>query len=252
MLSAILTADIFAIFLLFARVGSAFVMLPTIGENFFPTRTRLLFAVLVSLVSAPILAQNLPAMPTQLGVMIEMVAIEIFYGIFIGTAAKVMFNALSMFGTFISMFTGLSSAMLFNPAIGEQGSFYSVFFSLLGTALFFASDMHHLLIRAVLESYFYFLPGRLPPMGDFADSMARIAADAFKLGFELSAPFIVITSLLYLLLGVMSRVMPQLQVFFVALPVQILLGYVIVITALSGIMIWFLDRYEDFISQFIS
>lgn len=252
MLNAILTADIFAVFLVFARIGSAFMVLPTIGEAFYSTRGRLLLAVMVTLLVAPLIAPRLPAMPVLLGDLIFMVIIEIFYGLFIGIAAKILFNALSIAGGFIAMFTGLASAMMFNPSLGDQGSLYSIFLSLLGIILFFATNMHHLLIQSVVESYVFFLPSQLPPLGDFSHTITRLVADSFKIGLHLSAPFILVTMLLYMVLGVMARLMPQLQIFFVALPIQVLMGYFILAISIGGMMIWFLDRYREYIGQWLT
>lgn len=251
MLNAILTAEIFASFLIFARIGTAFITLPTIGEAFISTRARLILAVMITLLVAPILLPKMPNMPARLGDMIYLVMVEILYGAFIGMAAKILFSALTIAGSFISMFTGLASAMMFNPGLGDQGSFYSVFLSILGTVLFFATNMHHLLIRATLESYAYFLPGQLPPMGDFTQAMSKLVAQSFLLGLHLSAPFILVAMLLYMLLGVMARLMPQLQIFFVALPIQVLGGFFILLVVIGGLMLWFLDQYAILIAKFL-
>ncbi len=251
MLNAILTADIFAVFLVFARVGAAFVQLPTIGEAFITARARLLLAILIALLIAPVIAPRLPEMPDKLGDMIFLLMVEILYGLFIGTVTKILFNALAISGTMISMYTGLASAMMFNPALGAQGSLYSVFLSLLGIVIFFATNMHHLLIQGVVESYVYFIPGAPPPAGDFAESVARVTSQTFMIAFHLSAPFVMVSLLLYMLLGIMARLMPQLQIFFVALPVQVLLGMFVFLITIGGLMLWFLDRYRDFIAEFL-
>lgn len=251
MLNEILTAEIFATFLIFARLGTAFILLPTIGESFFSARGRLLLAVLTTLLVAPLLAPKLPVMPPMLGDMIYLVMIEIFYGAFIGTATKILFTAIATAGSFISMYTGLASATMFNPTLGEQGSLYSIFLTLLSILLFFATNMHHLLIQAVLESYVYFTPGMPPPLGDFTYAVARLTTESFTLGLHLSAPFLLATMLLFMVLGIMARLMPQLQIFFVALPIQVLMGFVILIVAMSGLMTWFLDNYRELLMKLL-
>ncbi len=251
MLNQILTADIFAVFMIFARIGTAFITLPTIGESFFPIRSRLLLAVLLSLLIAPVLAPKLPTMPPQLGDMIFIIMMEVLYGAFIGAATRILFNAIAIAGSFIANFTGLASAMVFNPTMGDQGSLITVFLSLLALVLMMATNMHHLLIQTVVESYVFFVPGDPILTGDFVSALGQITMQSFALGLQISAPFLLVTILLYTMLAIMARLMPQFQIFFVALPLQIILGYLVLLFALSGMMIWFLDKYKELLEQFL-
>lgn len=251
MLQQLLGAEIFATFLLFARLGTAMITLPTIGEFFLPPRARLTLGVLIAVAAAPVVSPLLPPLPPDLPSMLMLLGGEILIGAFIGAVTRILFLALSIAGVIWSFLSGLASALLFNPVLSGQGGLQSVLLSLLGLALFFTTDMHHLLIRAAVESYTLFPAGGTLPIGGMAETVARVSANAFTLGFQLAMPMVLVALVFFTLLGLLARLMPQMQVFFVAMPLQILFGFVVTLVALSGMMLWFMERYRDLIGNFL-
>src|SRR5690349_10624378 len=143
-----MTAEVFALLLIFARVGSAMVLLPGIGENYVTPRVRLLLAGSIAIVVAPVLAPRLPALPGSPVTLLLLLGGEIGIGLFIGTVARLTFTALEIAGTIISFQIGLAAASVFNPLISEQGSMVSVLISIAAIVLMFETDMHHLMLRA--------------------------------------------------------------------------------------------------------
>ena len=108
---------------------------------------------------------------------------------------------------------------------GQQNVIVGNFLAVLAVTMIFATDMHHLVIAALNDSYRLFRPGDVPIPGDIADLVTRTVASAFRIGIQLSAPFLVFGLLFNLGLGILSRLMPQMQVYFVAAPLSILLGF---------------------------
>jgi len=251
MLQALLTAGIFTVFMVFARIGSAFVIMPSIGESFLNPRTRLTLAILISLVVAPTVEPLIPPIPPGLAEMLGLIFIEILIGLFIGAATRIFFMALAVAGSFYSFMSGLASAMIFNPLLADQGALLSIFLSLFGLLMIFVTDTHHLLIRTAVESYVLFEPGVYLMVGDMADVITRTVSASFQLGFQLAAPIIVIGLLFYVLLGLLARLMPQMQVFFIAMPLQIMMGLFLLMTTMSAMMMWFLTEYHGFLGQFL-
>lgn len=251
MLQRLLTAEVFALFLVFARIGTAAMLLPGIGESYVAPRVRLLLAGAISIVVAPVLAPSLPALPASPLTMALLIGGEIGIGLFIGTVTRCTMIALEIAGTLIGFQIGLSTASIFNPLLSEQGSVIGVLIAIAGIVLMFQTDLHHLMFRALIDSYTLFTPGALPPMGDFTEVVTRTISKSFALGMQLSAPFMVITALLYVALGLMSRLMPQLQIFFVALPLQIALGFLMLVLTFSTIMLWFLEKFGDALRMFV-
>ena len=115
------------------------------------------------------------------------------------------------------------------------------FLTLLEITLFFATDMHHLVIAALNDSYTLFEPGELPTTGDAAALITKTVAGAFRIGIQLSAPFIVFGLVFNIGLGILARLMPQIQVFFVGLPLSILIGLLFLLLLLGAMMSFFLE-----------
>lgn len=252
MLDALVGKDLFAAMLIFARLGAVMMLMPGIGEAYVLVRARLLLAVLVTLIFTPILAPLMPTAAQTIPELLLLVGREVFYGLFIGGVCRLLFSALQIAGTFIATFSGLASVNLFNPLSNEQTSLESVFLSLMGVLLVFATDLHHSLIQGIMTSYELFSPQQFPPMGDFSHVLVTMTSQSFLIALQLSAPFLVISVLMNLLMGVMSRLMPQLQIFFLSVPLQILLSFAVMLLAFSSMMLWFFNRYQLFMGQFMA
>jgi flagellar biosynthesis protein FliR len=237
-----------AFILTFARVGTMVMVMPGIGEQMVTPRARLAFALLLSLVLMPFSRTLLPqggAPPAVIGVLIG----EIAVGLVLGLTTRMIVAALQTAGNIVAQQLGLSFAMTVDPAMGGQQAAIGNLLTLLGVTLIFATDLHHLAIAAIRESYRYLPPGGLPETGDAAMMAVKAVARGFALGVQIAAPFIAFGVLFNLGLGVLARLMPQLQVFFLALPATIIAG-MIVLLATIGIMTGvFLDGLADTLRQ---
>ncbi len=111
--------------------------------------------------------------------------------------------------------------------------------------MIFVSDLHHLMLMSIADSYTVFRPGAPLPLGDFSQSVIRVLSDSFVLGIQFAAPFIVVGTIFYAGLGLLGRLMPQVQVFFIAMPLQIMLAFFIMALTLSAGMLWFLSRFQE-------
>jgi len=143
---------------------------------------------------------------------------------------------------------GLGFVTEIDPTQGQQGAIVGNFLAMLGVTLIFATDMHHLVIAATNDSYKLFAPGAIPLIGDVAALTTRTVAGAFRIGIQLSAPFLVFGLLFNVGLGVLSRLMPQMQVFFVGLPLSIMLGLVVLVVVLGAMMTAFLAAVENMLT----
>lgn len=249
--SELVPLEFYKFALVFCRVGAFLFLMPTVGEAYISPRVRLLFALMMTLVVTPVLAGSLPDLPPGFLELAVLVFIEILIGIFLAQIMRILVSTLSTAGTVIAFVTGFSNAMLFNPLISSQGSLHSVLLSMLGSVMILVTDVHHLMLRAAIDSYQLFTPGMMPVVGDMADTIAKTVAKSFLMGMQLASPFLLLSIMYNVLLGLLARLMPQLQVFFIGLPVQILLGITALALAISGLMIWFLRYYTEAISPFL-
>ena len=248
-----LSGAVLVYLLVFARTGAMVMLLPAIGDAAVPGRVRLILALAVSVALAPTVTsaypQTAPASTLALGLLI---AQEITAGILIGTMARIVMSALSVAGYLIASQTGLSYATTLDPtSAGQQGAVIGNFMSLLGVVLIFATNMHHLAIGAIAGSYHLIPPGTSLPTGDMAELTIRLVSGSFALGFQLAAPFLVFGFAVNAAFGVLARMMPQLQVFFVAMPINILVGFLLLVLLLGSMMTLFLNYYSGQMGTFL-
>ena len=251
-LQALIAGNLFAWLLVFTRVGSAFMVMPLFGDQFVPTNMRLLLALVVSVIVTPVLAPQLPHEPASVLALFLLLSGEILIGVFIGSLPRLMFGALEVAGMIIAMQTGLSNAFVFNPSLASQGSLPGSLLSWLALLLISITNMHHLLLLAVVHSYDLFQPGAPVPVNDLAESVTRMVADSFMIGVEMAAPFLATGLVFALALGVMARLAPQMQVFFVFMSAQIAYGLFLFAITVSAMMTFWLRHFESSLTQFLS
>lgn len=240
----------FTFMLVFSRLAAMIMLMPALGEASIPAQVRLLLALLLSFVMMPLVAGSYAAIPETVPQLAFIVASEIAVGLFIGTAARIIMSALHVAGNIIAAQMSLSFAMNVDPSQGQQGVLIANFLSLLGVTLIFATNLDHLLIAAMRDSYVLFRPGEMIPVGDFSAMAVKMVSGSFKLGVQLSAPFLVFGLIFYLGIGILSRLMPQIQIFFIAMPANIALGFILLMLLLGALMTWFLQGFEQTISMF--
>jgi flagellar biosynthetic protein FliR len=245
-LADLLPAQIFAFLLVFARLGAAVMLLPGIGENFVYARVRLGLALALALLILPLVQPTLPALPASPAGLAVLIVGETIYGLFIGGAARLMMASLHVAGVVIAFQSGLAYAQTIDPSQGTQGALVSTFLTILGLVLIFVTGLHGLLLDGLRDSYVLFPAGSAPPLGDFAKLATDLAAAAFTLGLQIAAPFIVFGLAFNVGLGLLQRLMPQMQLFFVAMPLQVGLALALLMITLSGSMLWFLDHFETY------
>ena len=216
-----------AFMLVFARIGAMVMLLPGLGESNIPVRIKLAIALLLTLIILPLhRAAYHVDMQSMTPLMVLMVH-EIVIGVVLGATARVTLAALQVAGSVIAQQMGLGFVTAVDPTQGQQGLLIGNFLTLLGITLLFATDSHHLVIAALNDSYAIFSPGETMPSGDVAALATRAFAAAFKIGMQLSAPFLVFGLVFNIGLGVLARLMPQMQVYFVGVPLSILAGFLI-------------------------
>ncbi|HMM88657.1 flagellar biosynthetic protein FliR [Bradyrhizobium sp.] len=229
--------------LVFARVGAMVMLLPGFGESNIPVRIKLAIALLLTLILLPLHRNDYHVDLTSMAALGVLMVHEIAIGIVLGATARVTLAALAVAGSVIAQQLGLGFVTAVDPTQGQQGVLIGNFLSILGMTLLFATDTHHLVIAAINESYRIFAPGQLMPTGDVAALATRAFATAFKIGMQLSAPFLVFGLVFNIGLGVLARLMPAMQVYFVGVPLSIMAGFLIFALVLTGMMATYLNYF---------
>lgn len=244
MLSAFLDINIFHFFLVFSRLGAALMLMPGMSGHFVPANNRLLLAIGISAAVTPVLSPQLPAMPSEFILQAMMVAAEVTVGILLGALADIVLSSLHVAGTLVSFQGGFANALIIDPITQQQGSIVTGLFDTVAITLIFVTNLHHLFIEAIADSYYVFAPGLFPDVGDMNEVIVHQIGASFLLGAKLASPFVVFTVVLYSAMGVLSKLAPQIQVFFVMMPLQLLASLALLALALPGIMYWFMRHFE--------
>lgn len=250
-LEQFLVTELFAFLLVFVRVGAGVMILPGIGESYVSPRIRLPFALLLALLLTPLLQDTLPPIPSSPLALTVMVAGEMTIGLFFGFLARTLVAAMHTVGMVMSYQSSLAAATMFDISQAGQGSAIGNFLSVTLVVLLFATNLHHVMIQALVDSYTLFTPGDTLPLGDMANSVTRLVSDVFNIAIKLASPLIAVGLILYLGAGVLARLMPNMQVFFVLIPVQVQLSFWVIMVTMSGMYLWYLDFAEARLSSFL-
>lgn len=240
-----------AYLLTFARIGTLMMLLPGLGEQSVSPRIRLAFALLVSLILFPMVRPLLLMQGAALAGpgLIALLIGELLVGLVLGLTVRMVLAALQTTGVIVSQQLGLSYAMTVDPTQGGQQAALGNFLMMLGITLILATDLHHVALDAIGRSYVMLPPNGVLAMGEAAQLALRAMARGFLLAVQISAPFIAFGILFNVGLGVLSRLMPQMQVFFIAVPASVLIGMLILFGSLGIMMSVFLDDIGRYLGE---
>lgn len=250
-MTELLNQEIYKFILVFLRIGSALMLMPGFSASYINVRQRLSIALAVSFVLVPFLSDKLPPQPTDTLACIQMYLFEIISGIFLGVVMQILFSALSLCGNFIGQAIGFSNAQIFDPAFQTQSIVIETFLTILALTVIFVTELHHLMLGAVIDSYTLFPVGSTLPISDFADFASQTLNESFIMGFKIGSPFIAFSIIFYVGMGLVSRLMPQLNIFFLSLPLQIYLGVGLLLITTPMMILWFIKYYEENLKHFL-
>lgn len=213
--------------LVLGRMAGLFSAIPLFGGKGVPARIKIVVIFVMALLFFPIVRTLLPKVPEDTFSLGLLVVREVLIGLSLGLLSQVIFSAVEFCGQFVGMQMGFTTASLFDPTMGTQLSVLSVFENLLATLLFMSFGMHHLFLRAIVESY------QIVPLGAWhmsSELLAFVVATTggiFVLAIKLAAPLMASLLAATVSLGVMARVFPQMNIFMMSFPLNIGLGFIV-------------------------
>ena len=242
--------QIYAGALIFARMGSFLMTIPGIGDPMVPPRIRLAFAFVFTLMLVPVIGPGMPVVPGAVSALGGAVIKEILIGLRIGPILRLVLSALATAGEIVSIQTTLSFAQTSAPGIAPGSPTLGTFLGLLGLVLIMTTDLHHMFIVAIVKSYSLFPVSRPVPVIDAGELAVRTVSGSFKMGLQLSAPVAVFALIFNVAVGMVGRVMPQFQVYFVASPLMVLFGLSIFALSLGTIGLVWVEGYHHLLASF--
>lgn len=242
----LVTGSAWAGLLVFLRIGAAMAVLPGLGEQAIPVRTRLVLALMLTAIVAPSVQSTITLPPPAFGTFVKALATESIAGLFLGLMLRLFVLAIQTAGAIAAQSTSLSqllgqSGMDPMPAIGH-------ILTMAALALMMATGYHVKAAAYLILSYDLIPALSFPNPSDVADAGRQRVAQSFALAFSLAAPFVILSVLYNLTLGVINKAMPQLMVAFVGAPV-ITFGAIALLLVSAPIMltVW-LHRFDMFLA----
>ena len=233
--------EVMTFMLIFGRAGGLIVSAPFWGSRAVPVLVRVWIAMLLAIATYPLVrVVSLPGGITLFSLLMALAG-EILLGLALGWMGQLLFAAMRLAGQEIEIKCGLGLLQLVDPNEGGQSGIFAAFLELTAGLLFFSLNGHHLLIQALSSSYNVF-----PLAGEkFAtrllEGLISSTGEIFTIALRVSAPVVIGLLLSDIVLGIISRAIPQMNVFIVAQPLQF--GLVLLLLMLSlPALIWFFVR----------
>ncbi|MFC3050899.1 flagellar biosynthetic protein FliR [Kordiimonas pumila] len=251
MLGDVLPAEAFAFLLITVRMAALVMVVPVFSESSIPQRMRVAFAMALSLVIYPVVSKVLPPMPANVLVLAGLFIKELTIGLILGLTIRLLMSAIHVAGTIIAFQTGLAAAQTFDPSQGSQSVLVASFFNLLAIVLILVTNLHHMMLTGMVFSYQKFPVGEAIPVADFATITTQYVSSSFALGFQMAAPFIVYGMIYNLGLGLVARMVPGFQVFFIGMPINLFMGFALIMVLMGSIMKYFLQNFQSLLEAMI-
>jgi flagellar biosynthesis protein FliR len=240
-----LSIPVIPAFVLFCRVGGCLMTAPGFSSERVPIQFRLYLALAVTLVLAPALLErfgaSFAAAPSNR--LMATIFSELLIGASLGLLARFYFFALEMLATSVAMTVGLGN--IFGPALTEDESAptFSSFILVAALTLVFATDLHLEIIRALYLSYETAPVFAEPGIDALLEEIGRVLTQSHLLALRICSPFLLFGLVVNIALGLLARLTPQLQIFFISGPLVIFLG-------LSAFFVLGWDFFSAFVSDF--
>lgn len=225
----------FTFFVIFLRVTSFYFAAPVFGGAGVPPHTKIGLGLLTSVIMLFVVDMGSFRIPGTMTEFFLIASMEVVVGILLGYAVSLLFAGVQFAGMLMGYQMGFAVANVLDPTSNEQVSILGQFLFIFAILYFLALDGHHLLIRALVDSYTLAPPLGIGITGDTIVIIVRIFTGMFYLGLQIALPIIGTLFLIDVGLGIVAKTVPQMNVFIIGLPLKSLVG-LIVLTITFGLI----------------
>lgn len=218
--------SLWVFFLAACRLLALFYLLPGIGTDMVPEQFRYYLVVLIAFV----IAATVPGqkMPNQLHQILLVMSSEFTIGVVISLFPAIILGGLSVSGQVVAGVIGLGQANMIDRSLGENVSVIAKFNGLVGTLIFLSINGHHILLRAVSNRLGEVLFSQGFSLARVITLLADCFSSSFQLAVVVSAPILIATLISQFILGLITKFVPQMNIFIISLPLSILMGFYII------------------------
>jgi flagellar biosynthesis protein FliR len=234
--------------LVLARVSPMFLLAPIFSSRMVPARARGVLAVAISFGLAP-LAMHGQHLTLDWMTLAGLLGKELLVGLAYAFALAAVFAAISVAGAFLDTAIGFSYGSLIDPITGTQSTILAQLYAMVGVLIFIALDGDHWMIEGLARTYQLMPMTKFPSIGALVGGADKAFVSIFGSAIELAAPVMLAALLTDCALGLVARVMPQLNVFSVAFPAKIAVGLLVMGISLPFVGGWISDQVQVSVSS---
>jgi flagellar biosynthetic protein FliR len=249
-IAAITANQIQAFILIFIRIVTMVALMPVLGSQNIPTQIKIGLAFVIAVVIYPAVIHNgFPAFPTNTGIFIVMLIKESFTGIIIGYVASLLFTIIQFAGYLVDSLAGFTFVELVDPSSDSSVSVFGQFNIIIFTVMFLLFNGHYFLLLAIQKSFEVIpLLGAHIPIGKMMPFLIKAVGSIFVLGFKFAAPVYVTLLLTQVSMGVVAKTAPQINVYFVGIPLNIIIAFSVTVIVFPGLATMF-KKMIDMMTQ---
>jgi flagellar biosynthesis protein FliR len=215
-----------------------------------PAQIKVGLVFMIALVLFPVMEPSIPPVSFQPGTFMLLIVAEVLLGGMIGLVARMVFTAVEYGGTVIGYQMGFAAANLFDPQSERQLALISQFQNIFAILIFLAVDGHHVFIQVAAESYKILPPGVFNISGEAIPYLIKLSSRIFFIGIQFSAPVLAVLLLSGLILGILARVFPQLNVFLLSFPLNIGISFTVIGLTLPLVTILLRREFDNLGERF--
>jgi len=232
------------------RISAFFVVVPVFSWKSIPLRIKVAMTVLISIFFSMITPLHIE--PNQVSTMkaILLMANEASYGLALGLIVTVVFSAVKLAGRIIERQMGLAMAQILDPLTGERTQPLGSLLEMIFIMMFLAANGHHAFLLIISRSYMAFPAGTTPTMSVLADGVIEAGSTMLFLGLRLAAPILAAFLLLLVVLAVLARIVPEMNILFISLPLRVGLG-LLMVTVFLPFINGFVAEFADWIGKLL-
>jgi flagellar biosynthetic protein FliR len=228
--------------LVLTRISAFFLVLPVFGWRTIPVRIKVGLTVLLAIFFSVLAPLAIGTKRVSVLEAILLITNEAAYGFALGLIAAVVFSAVKLSGRIIERQMGLAMAQVMDPLTGERTQPLGSLLEMMFILLFLSANGHHLLLLIISKSYEAFPAGSIPTVPVLTDGVVKAGSAMLIAGLKLSAPILAAFLLLMVVLAVLARIVPEMNILFISLPLRVGLGLLMVMI--------FLPYINGFVAEF--
>lgn len=235
-------AKLLGFMMILTRVAAFLMVAPVFSWNVIPVRVKAAMAVLLAVFFSMITDLPLAVKELHSLQVVLLLANEALYGVLMGLIAMVLFMVIRIAGRIIERQMGMAMAQVLDPFTRERAQPLGMILEVIFILLFFSVNGHHAFLRVLAGSYEAFGPGSIPSVSIMAAGMAQAGSTMLLAALRLAGPVLATFILLMVVLAIFARVVPEMNILFISLPIRVGLGLIMVAC--------FLPLTNSYISEF--